>query len=296
MTQCNFPSPAAALRARLSGGDILVAPGVFDAWSARLTERAGFESVYMTGFGTAASLLGVPDLGLVTATEMADHASRLSQAVGVPVIADADTGFGDLLNVQRTMRLYERAGVAAVQLEDQVSPKRCGHMENKQVVGAAEMVRRIRAARAACSDPDMVIVARTDARATHGLDEALRRGEQYLAAGADVLFVEAPRSDDELRRVCDSFRGQWLLANVVEAGKTPYHSAPELQAMGFRLAIFPISSLLAATRAMAEGLREIRTEGRLSGQTAYVDFNTFNQLMGLEDYIRAARELAGDGE
>lgn len=293
MNEQRFVSPAARLRHRLSRDDILVAPGVFDAWSARLTERAGFESIYMTGFGTAASLLGVPDLGLVTATEMADHASRLSQAVAVPVIADADTGFGDLLNVQRTMRLYERAGVGAIQLEDQISPKRCGHMEDKQVVPASEMVRRIRAAREACSDPDMVIIARTDARATDGLDEALRRGEQYLAAGADMLFVEAPQSDAELQAVCDAFRGEWLLANVVEAGKTPYHAADELQAMGFRLAIFPISSLLAATRAVAEGLREIREHGRLTGETAYVDFGTFNQLMGLEDYIRAARDLAG---
>ena len=296
MSQHDFVSPAARLRRRLAREEILVAPGVFDAWSARLTERAGFESVYMTGFGTAASLLGVPDLGLVTATEMAGHAARLCQAVSVPVIADADTGFGDLLNVQRTMHLYERAGVAAIQLEDQVSPKRCGHMEDKRVVPADEMVRRIRAARSACTDPDMVIIARTDARATDGLDEALRRGEQYLGAGADVLFVEAPRSDEELRRICDGFRGEWLLANVVEAGKTPYHAAPELQAMGFRLAIFPISSLLTATRAMAQGLAEIKEEGRLTGRTAYVDFSTFNRLMGLEDYIHAARQLAEDEE
>lgn len=283
------------MRKRLAQPQILVAPGAYDAWSARLVERAGFEAVYMTGFGAAASLLGVPDLGLVTATEMADHAARLAAAVSVPVIADADTGFGDALNIRRTVQRYESAGAAAIQLEDQVAPKRCGHMEDKRVVDTPEMVRRLRAAVGARRDPATVILARTDARAVHGLDEALRRGEAYLTAGADALFIEAPQTQAELERVARAFRGVPLLANMVEAGKTPYRSAAELEALGFALVIFPVSLLLAATHAVARALAELRRHGRLAGETPIVDFNRFNELMGLEDYLRLMQPLGEDG-
>lgn len=278
--------PGERLRDLLKEGRIVVAPGAYDAWSARLVEHAGFKAVYMTGFGASASVLGMPDLGLMTATEMAHQASRLADAVSVPVIADADTGFGNSLNIRRTVRLYEKAGVAAIQIEDQVSPKKCGHMENKQVVEKGEMTERLRTAATARSDGSLVIIARTDARAVHGLDEALRRGEAYLAAGADALFIEAPQSDEELQKVCETFRGVPLVANVVEGGKTPYHSAEELQEMGFALAIFPISGLLAATRAVMDALDEIASLGRLSGRTLHVDFKTFNRVMDLESYLR----------
>ena len=279
-------------RRMLDGGGIVVAPGAYDAWSARLVEQAGFKAVYMTGYGASASVLGAPDLGLMTATEMANQASRLSAAVNLPLIADADTGFGNPLNVMRTVSLYEAAGVSAIQLEDQPMPKKCGHMENKQVVATAEMVARIRAAMAARSDRNFLIIARTDARAVHGLDEALRRGEAYQKAGADILFIEAPESDEEMVTICRTFRGVPLLANVVEAGKTPYHSTGELEEMGFSLAIFPISTLLAATRAIFGALEEIRDKGRLVGTTPTVDFKTFNRMMGLEDYLRREAALS----
>lgn len=290
----NQVSTARCFRELLAKPDIVVAPGAYDAWSARLIERAGLPAVYMTGYGAAASILGVPDLGLVTATEMADHASRLASAVSLPVIADADTGFGDVLNIRRTVQLYERANVAAIQLEDQVSPKKCGHMENKQVVEMDEMVKRIKTAVFSRQNPDTVIIARTDARAIFGMDEALRRSEAYIKAGADMLFVEAPQSDEELELICSTFKGVPLLANVVEAGKTPYHSAKELQEMGFSLAIFPITTLLAATKAVSDSLAELSVHGRLVGETPVVNFNDFNELMGLNDYIRDARILSGD--
>ena len=281
-------------REMLAKPEIVIAPGAYDAWSARLIERSGFPAVYMTGFGAAASVLGVPDLGLITATEMADHAARMASAVSLPVIADADTGFGDMLNVRRTIHLYESANVGAIQLEDQVSPKKCGHMENKVVVEMDEMVRRLKTAVSSRQNKDTVIIARTDARDTFGLDEALRRSEAYLEAGADMLFIEAPQSDEELQRICRTFEGVPLLANVVEAGKTPYHSAKELQDMGFSLAIFPISTLLAATKAVNDALTELSKHGRLVGDTPIINFKQFNQLMGLQDYIHDAQVLSED--
>ncbi len=279
------PGTAATLRGLLEKGPILVAPGAYDAWSARLVEKAGFKAVYMTGFGASASVLGMPDLGLMTASEMACQASRIADAVTLPVIADADTGFGNSLNVRRTVRQYRKAGVAAIQIEDQVLPKKCGHMENKEIVGTAEMGERIRAASEACGKAGPVLIARTDARSVLGLDEALRRGEAYLAAGAEVLFIEAPKSDDELRRICDAFRGVPLIANVVEGGKSPYHAAAELEEIGFALAIYPISALLAATRAVIDALGEIATFGKLTDATPHVSFTAFNDLMGLKNYL-----------
>lgn len=281
-------------RRNLDGGGIIVAPGAYDAWSARMVEQAGFKAVYMTGYGASASVLGAPDLGLMTATEMASQAARLSAAVNLPLIADADTGFGNPLNVMRTVRLYEAAGASSIQIEDQPMPKKCGHMENKQVVATKEMVARIRAAISARTDRNFLIIARTDARAVHGLDEALRRGEEYLKAGADILFIEAPESDEEMVTICRTFRGVPLLANVVEAGKTPYHSTGELEEMGYSLAIFPISTLLATTRAIFGALEEIRDKGRLVGTTPTVDFKTFNRMMGLEDFLRLEAALSGE--
>lgn len=280
-------------RRNIDGDGIVVAPGAYDAWSARLVEQAGFEAVYMTGYGASASLLGAPDLGLMTATEMASQAARLAAAVSLPLIADADTGFGNPLNVMRTVRLYEAAGAAAIQIEDQPMPKKCGHMEKKRVVATAEMVARIRAALSARTDRNFLVIARTDARAVHGLDEALRRGEAYRNAGADILFIEAPESDEEMVTICRTFRGVPLLANVVEAGKTPYHAAKQLEEMGYSLAIFPISTLLAATRAVSGALEEIRDKGRLVGTTPTVDFKTFNRMIGAEDYLRREAALSG---
>lgn len=253
------------LRELLAGPDPVLAPGAYDAWSARLVERAGFPAVYMTGFGVSASLAGLPDAGLLTMTEMADQARRLVDAVGIPVIADADTGYGNPLNVLRTVRAFERAGVAAIHLEDQVSPKRCGHTEGKQVVPVEEMAEKIRAAVAARHSPDFLIIARTDARAVEGLPAALERARRYREAGADVLFVEAPQSEEEVEAIARAFPEVPLLFNWAEGGKTPPLELDRLRALGYRIIIFPISALLAATRAIAEVLAQIRTRGTPRG-------------------------------
>ncbi|HUY61884.1 MAG TPA: isocitrate lyase/PEP mutase family protein, partial [Candidatus Dormibacteraeota bacterium] len=240
---------ARRLRELLARPAPVLAPGAYDALSARLVEEAGFPAVYMTGFGTAASYLGRPDVGLVTMSEMVDNARRIVQAVATPVIADADTGYGNPINVVRTVRAYEAAGVAGLHLEDQVAPKKCGHMAGKQVIPAAEMVEKIRAAVAARTDPDLVLIARTDARAVEGLDAALDRARRYRDAGADVLFVEAPQSADEIAAVAAAFPDTPLLFNWAEGGKTPPVSLDRLRELGYRIVIFPISTLLAATAA-----------------------------------------------
>src|SRR3954462_6832031 len=212
---------AAALRALLGRGEPVLAPGAYDGLSARLVERAGFPAVYMTGFGASASLLGRPDVGLLSFAEMAGHARRLAQAVEVPVIADADDGYGNPLNVMRTVSEYEAAGVAALHIEDQVAPKRCGHMDGKDVIDAAEMVEKVRAAVEARRAPDLVIIARTDARAGEGLEGALERARRYRDAGADMLFVEAPESEEEVAVVAEAFPDTPLLFNWVDGGRTP---------------------------------------------------------------------------
>src|SRR2546427_3233237 len=217
------------LRALLNAPGLIIAPGAYDGLSARLVEQAGFDVVYMTGSGAANSLLGEPDLGLTTMTEMANQAVRICAATSLPVIADADTGYGGPLNVRRTVQEYERAGVAGLHIEDQVFPKRCGHFEGKQVIPVEEMVGKIRAALDARTDPNLVIIARSDAAAVEGLDAALARGHAYEDAGADALFIEAPRALDELRAIGRSFHVP-LVANMVEGGATPLQPAAELEA------------------------------------------------------------------
>ena len=277
------------LRGLLAGPDPVLAPGAYDALSARLVERAGFPAVYMTGFGVSASLAGLPDAGLLTMTEMVDQARRIVDAVGVPVIADADTGYGNPLNVIRTVRAYERAGVAAIHLEDQVAPKRCGHTEGKQVIPPGEMAEKIRAAVAARRTEDFLIIARTDARAVEGLDAALERARRYRDAGADVLFVEAPQSEAEIEAVARAFPEVPLLFNWAEGGKTPPLGLDRLRALGFRLIIFPISALLAAVRAVSDVLGQIRAAGspipaldRLARFDEFLAFIGFPEIRELE--------------
>jgi 2-methylisocitrate lyase-like PEP mutase family enzyme len=226
-----------------------------------LIEEAEFPAVYMTGFGTAASLLGRPDVGLVSSSEMIDNARRIAGCVGVPIIADADTGYGNAINVIRTVRDYERAGVAGVHLEDQVMPKRCGHLTGKVLVPPEEMAAKIRAAVAARNDPDFVVIARTDARAVEGLDAALRRAARYLDAGADVLFVEAPENDDEIETIAAAFAGVPLLFNWAEGGRTPPISLGRLSELGYRIVIFPVGALLSAASAMRGFLTTLRRDG-----------------------------------
>jgi methylisocitrate lyase len=272
------------LKKLIEGDRIVVAPGAFNAFSAKIIEKAGFPVVYLTGYGASADILGAPDFGLLTLTEMAEHAARMAQAVNVPVIADGDTGYGNAINVRRTVMEYERAGVAAIQLEDQVSPKRCGHMEGKEVIGAAEMVQKLRAAVDARKDPDFLIIARTDARAVLGLDEAIRRAKMYLDAGADVIFVEAPQSREELARVAKEVKAP-LIANMIEHGKTPLLTVKELEDLGYKLVTFPLATLYAAAKAVQDCVSELMRTGTTEGAIPnMLPFHEFNKLVGLPEY------------
>jgi carboxyvinyl-carboxyphosphonate phosphorylmutase len=261
----NYLGPAVngprRLRELLAAGGPVLAPGVYDALGARLVEEAGFEAVYMTGFGTAASLLGRADVGLVTMSEMVDNAHRIARACALPVIADADTGYGNAINVVRTVHEFEQAGVAGIHLEDQVAPKKCGHMEGKQVISTHEMLTKIRAATAARQSADFVIIARTDARSVEGLPAALDRAHRYRDAGADVLFVEAATSDEELETVASALADIPLLFNWAEGGKTPPVPRERLRELGYAIVIFPISTLLIATASIRQALAEIALAG-----------------------------------
>jgi len=283
-------SGARALRELLATGELIVAPGAYDCLSARLIEAAGFPAVYMTGFGTAASYLGRPDVGLLGMSEMVDQARRIVQAVDVPVIADADTGYGNAINVIRTVQAYESAGVAALHLEDQLAPKKCGHMEGKQLIPAAEMVEKIRAAVAAKSSPDFVIIARTDARAVEGLEPAIDRARRYRQAGADLLFVEAPESERDIERVAAALGDVPLLFNWAEGGKTPPMPLPRLRELGFRLVIFPIGALLVAARAIRELMNTLVEHGTpVSVADRMLPFQDFIAFMGLGE-VRALEQ------
>jgi 2,3-dimethylmalate lyase len=253
---------AVELRARLASGDRLVVPGAANALTARVIEDAGFPAVYVTGAGIANTFLGSPDIGLVSLSELRDHVEAIADAVALPLIADADTGFGNPLNVARTVRTLERAGAAAIQLEDQVSPKKCGHFAGKAVIPLGEMVQKVRAAVDARADEATVIVARTDARAVEGLDRALERAAAYQQAGADVLFVEAPQSVDELRDIPRRVPGLHV-ANMVEGGRTPL--LPAAQLPGFSIVLFANIALQAAIRGMQGVLAELGRTGSLDG-------------------------------
>jgi 2,3-dimethylmalate lyase len=287
------PGGAARLRALLDSGQTIVAPGAFDPLSARLVEEAGFPAVYMTGFGTSAALIGRPDVGLLTMTEMAGNAARIAACVDIPVIADADTGYGNPLNVIRTVGAYEAAGAAGLHIEDQVAPKKCGHMEGKLVIPAEEMAAKVRAAVAARSQPEFVIIARTDARAPEGLERALERGRMYREAGADALFIEAVVSEQEAEEAVRAFPDVPLLFNWAEGGKTPPISLGRLTGLGYRIVIFPISTLLAATAAMRAILSEISQAGTpaaaLRGLPSFTEFTDF---IGLPEVREAEQRYA----
>lgn len=259
---------------------ITIAPGAYDAWSARIIEKAGFPAVYMTGYGASASVLGAPDIGLMTMSEMATHAKNIASAINIPLIADADTGGGGILNVIRTVKEYEKGGVAAIQLEDQVTPKRCGHMEGKELVAEYEMVAKIKAAISARNSEDFEIIARTDARATNGIEDAIKRSIAYQEAGADIIFFEAPQSVDEMKEVASIIKVP-LIANMVEGGKTPLLSANELAAIGYKLVIWPSGPLYAATKSLISLMETLKTTGSTSEfSNNMVDFNEFFRLVG----------------
>jgi len=276
------------LRGLVDRKQALVVPGAYDGVSARLVERAGFAAVYMTGYGTSASRLGLPDLGYAGLAEMADHARNLAAAVAIPLIADADTGYGNALGVRRTVQAYEAAGVAALHIEDQVAPKRCGHLSGHQVVPLAEFAGKIRAAVDARRDPDLMIIARTDAISAVGFDEALRRGDAAARAGADVLFIEAPRDAVQVEQIAKSFDTP-LLYNYAMGGRSPLLPIPALRELGFALVILPVDTLLVATKAMADLLAELRRrEDVVSLADRYFPFSEFNALIGAIDQMALA--------
>jgi 2-methylisocitrate lyase-like PEP mutase family enzyme len=282
----------ARLRELLRRPGILSTMGAHDVLSALLIEQAGFEALFVGGFGTSASLLGLPDLNFLTMTEMADQVRRICNRISIPLIADGDTGHGDLPQVQRTVREFESAGAAGIILEDQVAPKRCGHFEGKQVIPADEMVLKIRAAKAAQQDPDFVVVGRTDAREVIDLHEAIRRANLMGDAGADVVFVEAPASLDELRRVADEVRYP-LLVNMLFGGKTPILPVHELGSMGFKISVAPIESLLVmakAVRGLAETL--LRDGLVLSKQNEMLAFSEIKETLGVDGFLSLRDSLS----
>ena len=278
----SFAERRAALRSALAARRFVSAPGVFDLISARIADAMGFAALYMTGYGTVASHLGLPDAGLATYSDMVGRVAQICRITATPLIADADTGYGGLLNVQHTVRGYEEAGAAAVQIEDQEFPKKCGHTPGRRVIATADMVRKIEVAVEARRDPNLLIIARTDARTSLGLDEALARGKAYEAAGADVLFIESPESEAEMARIGSSF-ARPVLANMVDGGRTPVLSRDKLQALGYAVAIFPGTGFLAAGAALASVYRTIRDTGSSAGVSAPLyDFMEFSKLMGFE--------------
>ena len=276
---------SATLREQLEDKNkIIVLPGVFDALSAKIAEHVGFEAMFQTGYGSSAALLGMPDFGLLNSGETVDNAMRIIRAVRVPVLVDADTGYGNHLNVWRLVRDLERLGAAGIFLEDQLWPKRCGHMVGKGVIPRDEYIPKLKAALEARRSKDFIIVARTDARAPVGLEEAIERGKAYRKAGADVIFVEAPRSVEELKKVADEIDAP-LVANMIEDGATPNLSASELLRIGYRIAVFPLSAIYSATFAMRQVLTELKNTGTTKeGRNIMVTFKDFNQFMDLDHF------------
>lgn len=277
--------PAARLRELLSRPGIIRSLGAHDVLSALIIEQAGFETVFLGGFGASASLLGLPDLNFLGMGEMADQVRRVCARLTVPVIADGDTGYGDLPQVQRTVREFEAAGAAGIILEDQVAPKRCGHFEGKQVISAEEMVLKVSAAKAAQRDPDFVLIARTDARDVHGLDDAIRRVNMYCDAGADVGFIESPHAEIELERIAREVKHP-LLVNMLYGGRTPILPVSRLGKMGFKIAVAPIESLLVSVKAVRELVEAFRDEGSvLSKKDDMVSFGEIKELLGLDSLL-----------
>ena len=266
---------------------IVAAPGVYDMVSLRMAAGMGFEALYMTGYGTVASHLGLPDAGLASYSDMVGRVEAMAAATDTPLIADGDTGYGGLLNVRHTVQGYERAGAAAIQLEDQEFPKKCGHTPDRRVISADDMVRKIAVAVEARRNPDFLIIARTDSRTSLGLAEAIRRAMAYAEAGADMLFVESPESEEEMAEIGREVGDKPLVANMVEGGRTPMLAPPRLAELGYALAIYPVAGLLSAAAALETVFRRIRETGSSQGSTAPVySFAEMNRLMGFDEVWR----------
>ena len=273
----------AALARRVRARNLTVAPGVFDMISAKVADRAGFDALYMTGYGIAASHMGLPDAGLVSYSDMLGRAARICEAVRTPLIADADTGFGGLLNVRHTVRGYEAAGVAAIQIEDQEFPKKCGHAPGRRVVPLDDMLRKVEVAVEARDSDDFLIIARTDSRSSLGLDEAIRRGQGFAKAGADVVFIEAPESEEEFARIGREVDAP-LLANMVEGGFSPVLPAETLERLGFAIAIYPGTGFLATAKTLEHVYGHLKTNGSsVTLETDSFSINEMHELMGFGD-------------
>ena len=275
----------ANLRSILDSGEFIVAPGVYEMFSAKIADRMDFKALYMTGYGVSVSHLGLADAGLVTYRDMVDRARTIAAGSSKPLMADADTGFGGLINIRETVRGYEAAGVQAMQMEDQEMPKKCGHTPNRRVVPLKDMLKRIEVALDARRSKDFLIIARTDARTAHGIDEAIARGKAFAKAGADIVFVESPESEDEFRKVGDALRGQaWLLANMVPTGRSPVVSREKLIGYGFSIAIYPSAGMAAACAALDGAYRHLLAHGSTEGSPIPAwDMNQMHDLAGFPD-------------
>jgi 2-methylisocitrate lyase-like PEP mutase family enzyme len=277
-------NPRQALRQLLKRNKLLVAPGCFDGLSARLVEESGFEAAYLSG-GAVARSMGIPDIGLVTMSEVIERAAQVVSVLNIPVIADADTGYGNAINLVRTVREYERSGVAAIHIEDQITPKRCGHLEGKEVISLPEMEKKLAAALASRRDPDLCIIARTDARAVHGLDDAISRARAFAKLGVDAIFVEAPQSEAELEEIPRALPDVPLLVNVFKGGKTPMLPVSRLQAMGYRIAIYPSETQRAAIYAMRQALKLLNSQGTTEAMDdALTTFRERDEIVGLQEW------------
>jgi 2-methylisocitrate lyase-like PEP mutase family enzyme len=283
-------NPRQLFREFLKRNTLLVAPGCFDGLSARLVQEAGFEAAYLSG-GAVARSMGIPDIGLVTMSEVIERAAQVVSVVDVPVIADADTGYGNAINLVRTVREYERAGVAAIHIEDQITPKRCGHLEGKEVISLAEMQKKLEAALASRRDPDFCIIARTDARAVHGLEDAIERARTFAKIGVDAVFVEAPQSEDELQQIPRALPGVPLLVNVFKGGKTPMLPVKRLQELGYRIAIYPSETQRAAIYAMRQALALLKREGTTEAMdNVLTTFKERDAIVGLDEWQELERQ------
>jgi len=283
-------NPRQTLKALLRRNKLLVAPGCFDGLSARLVQEAGFEAAYLSG-GAVARSMGIPDIGLVTMSESIDRAMQAVAAINIPIIADADTGYGNAVNLVRSVREFERAGVAAIHIEDQITPKRCGHLDGKEVISLSEMAKKLEAALATRTDPDFCIIARTDARGVNGFDDAVKRANAFAKLGVDAIFFEAPQSEEELAEIPRRVPNIPLLVNVFKGGKTPMLPMARLEQMGYRIAIYPSETQRAAIHAMRTALSTLKREGTTESiDAALTTFKDRDKVVGLDDWNKIERD------
>jgi 2-methylisocitrate lyase-like PEP mutase family enzyme len=284
-------TPRQTLKQLLARNKLLVAPGCFDGLSARLVQEAGFEAAYLSG-GAVARSMGIPDIGLVTMSENIERAAQVAAVISIPIIADADTGYGNAVNLVRTVRAFERAGVAAIHIEDQITPKRCGHLDGKEVISLDEMLQKLKAALANRSDADFCIIARTDARGVHGFDDAIKRGQAFAKLGVDAIFVEAPQSEEELAEIPRRIPNVPLLVNVFKGGKTPMLPVERLEKMGYRIAIYPSETQRAGIYAMRSALSTLKRDGTTESiDAALTTFKERDRVVDLDGWQKIERDF-----